>query len=238
MQRRAILITGAARRVGAALALDLAARGHDIALHYHHSENDANEVAEKVRAHKVRCELFRADLTEPASYDTLVSGAHLALPHLGVLINNASLFNPGSLMESDEALFHSQFTVNTQAPIFLTQSFARHVKQGVVINMLDTKITASRHSYFFYLLSKKTLAEFTRMAAAELGPDIRVNAVCPGHILPNGPWDDAYQARLEARLPLRRIATLDEVCACVYSLIDNKSLTGQYLFVDGGGHLV
>lgn len=238
MTRPAVLITGAARRIGRSLALYFAARGYDVALHYHRSQSDAEQTAADVCALGVSCDLFPADLADITQYAPLVAGAYERFPALSVLVNNASLFDAGCFLESDAALYEQQFRINTQAPIFLTQAFAKIVGRGAVVNMLDTKITAHAHSHFFYLLSKKTLAEFTKMAAIELAPHIRVNGVCPGHILPSAAWGADYEARLEARLPLRRIATLDEVVSAVYSLCDNNSLTGQWLFVDGGEHLL
>jgi len=236
--RPALLITGAAKRVGKAIALHFAQRGYDIALHYQRSEKEAGETAAEIRALGVRCELLQADLADGAQYAPLVARAYNLFPALSVLVNNASVFDGGRFMESDAALFDKEFRLNTQAPIFLTQAFARYVGNGAVVNMLDTKITRHQHSHFFYLLSKKTLMEFTQMAASELAPNVRVNAVAPGYLLPGGGWGDDYRERLEPNLPLRKIATLDEVAKAVYSLCENGSLTGQCLFVDGGEHLL
>ncbi len=238
MDRPALLVTGAARRIGREMALHFAARGYDVALHYHQSQDDAERTASEVRDHGVVCELFRADLTDAASYAPLVAGAHTAFPRLSVLVNNASVFDAGGFMEGDEALFAKEFRINTQAPIFLTQAFAEKVKRGAVVNMLDTKITSNKHRYFYYLLSKKTLAEFTKMAAVELGPQLRVNGVCPGHILPGGEWGEEYRARLEPTLPLGKVATLDEVAGAVYYLAENTGITGHCLYIDGGEHLL
>jgi pteridine reductase len=238
MARPALLITGAAKRVGRAVALHFAHAGYDIALHYNDSQKEAEAAAAEVRALGVACELFQADLGDVSECKPLVSKASVAFPQLSVLVNNASVFDVGRFLESDAALYAKEFSINTTAPIFLTQAFAKIVKRGAVINMLDTKITSNKHSYFFYLLSKKTLAEFTNMAAVELGPDIRVNAVCPGHVLASGKWGEDYQTRLESALPLGKIAQLADVAEAVYSLVNNKSLTGQFIFVDGGEHLL
>lgn len=237
MTRPAILITGAAKRVGRAVALYFAARGYDVALHYHRSQAEAESVASEIRALGVACALVRADLADSAQWSLVVAEAYQLFPSLAVLVNNASVFDAGRFLASDLAHYEQEFRINTQAPIFLTQAFAQTVESGVVVNMLDTKITRHQHSHFFYLLSKKTLAAFTQMAAVELAPRIRVNAVCPGYLLPGGGWTEEYQARLEPTLPLQKIATLDEVAGAVYSLVENKSLTGQCLFVDGGEHL-
>lgn len=236
--RPAVLITGGAKRVGRAIALLFAEAGYDVALHYNTSKDEAEKTAGEIRKAGVKCELFAADLADNSQYAPLIEKAKNAFPRLSVLVNNASVFDAGKFTQSDFALYQKEFRINTEAPIFLTQAFAKIVGRGAVVNMLDTKITQNKHSYFFYLLSKKTLAEFTRMAAVELGPKIRVNGVCPGYLLPGGDWGDEYQARLEPTLPLQKTASLYDVAQAVYSLAENQSLTGQCLFVDGGEHLL
>jgi len=235
--RKAVLITGAARRVGREIAHHFALRGYDVAVHYNHSQSEAQMLAEELRRLGAACEIFQADLADTSRYETLISKAHQAFPRLSALVNNASVFDPGSF-DADRELWQKELRINAEAPMFLTQAYAKHVKHGAVINMLDTKITANKHRYFYYLLSKKLLAEFTKMAAAELGPDIRVNGVCPGHVLPDPKWGESYQAQLEPRLPLKKIATLDEVASAVYSLAEAPGITGQFIFIDGGEHLL
>ncbi len=234
----AALVTGAARRLGRQIALHLASNGYDIALHYNTSEGEAKKTAAEITALGARCEILKADLADTAVYETLVSKAHKAFPGLSALVNSASIFERAPLMESDAALYEKEMTVNLQAPVFLTQAFARTVKQGCVVNLLDANVTTYNHPYFFYLLSKKALLEFTRMAAAQLGPAIRVNGVCPGFTLPPEGWDKTFQAKLEARLPLKKIATPEDIAQAVHLLIHTQSLTGQVLFVDGGESLL
>lgn len=236
--RKAVLITGAAKRIGRGLAHYFAAHGYDVALHYHRSHTDAESLAQELRMAGAACELFCADLSDATAYDGLIAAAYRAFPRLSVLVNNASVFDPGGFLDADLALWQHELRINAEAPIFLTQAFARQVKRGAVVNLLDSKITAAKHRYFYYLLSKKLLAEFTIMAAAELGPHIRVNGVCPGHILPDPTWGEGYQAQLEPKLPLGKIATLDEVAAAVYSLAEAPGITGQFIFIDGGEHLL
>lgn len=234
----AALITGGARRVGREIALALAARGTDIALHYHHSQKDAEDTAKEVRAHGVRCSLLRADLNDQANYAPLIATAHEDFPKLDILINNASIFERGSLMESDGELLARHMRINFEAPFFLTQAFAKQVGAGVVVNMLDTCVTQSKHSHMPYLLSKKALLEFTKMSAVELGPRIRVNGVCPGYVLPSPGFGADYEQRLAARLPMGKIASVADVVKAVQLLVDTPSMTGQCLFVDGGEHLL
>ncbi|MFW0777232.1 MAG: SDR family oxidoreductase [Rickettsiales bacterium] len=236
--KQAVLVTGAARRLGREIALHLAKLGYDIALHYNTSEGEAAHVAKRVEEMGVACELFQADLEQPDSYQPLIKNVHAHFPHLNALINNASVFDTGSFLDGDIALYEREFRTNLQAPIFLTQAFAQHVQKGAVINMLDTCVTQHKHSYFYYLLSKKSLFEFTKMAAVELAPNIRVNGVCPGYILPADGWGEDYRMQLEDRLPMQKIATVADIQQAVHLLISTPSITGECLFIDGGEHLL
>lgn len=236
--KQAVLVTGAARRLGREIALYLAGKGYDIALHYHTSKAEAAYVTRQVKEAGVRCEMFQADLEDAGSYRALIRDAHAAFPHLFALVNNAAVFDAGSFLDGDVALYDKEFRTNVQAPIFLTQAFADTVAKGTVVNMLDTCVTRHKHSYFYYLLSKKTLFEFTKMAALELAPDIRVNGVCPGYILPADGWGEDYRARLEERLPMRKTASVTDIVQAVHLLIATESMSGQCLFIDGGEHLL
>lgn len=236
--RPAALVTGAAARIGRNIALTLAAKGYDIALHYRHSKKEAESTAEAAAAKGVVCRLFQADLADAAQCAPLIEQVKAVFPPLSVLVNNASVFDKAGFLESDETFFRSQFRINFEAPVFLTQAFARHVKQGVVVNMLDTYVTHDKHNHFYYLLSKKALLDFTRMAAAELAPGIRVNGIAPGYALPAPGWDEEYRKQLEARLPMQKTVTPEEVAQAVYTLVAAPSLTGQILFVDGGQSLL
>jgi NAD(P)-dependent dehydrogenase (short-subunit alcohol dehydrogenase family) len=238
MMREAVLITGGARRLGKEIALHLAASGYDVALHYNRSHAEAEYVAKHIREMGVECEVLHANLEHATAYGPLIQKAQARFPHLSVLINNASVFDVGSFMDGDVALYEKEFRTNLQAPIFLTQAFAQAVEKGAVVNMLDTCVTQHKHSYFYYLLSKKSLFEFTKMAAIELAPSIRVNGVCPGYILPSGDWGADYQRELESRLPMRKIATVADIVQAVHLLISTTSITGQCLFIDGGEHLL
>ena len=134
--------------------------------------------------------------------------------------------------------------VNATAPILLTQAFAKHAaagkagQAGHVVNLLDADIVKHHGSHFFYLLSKKTLAEFTQMAARDLGPNIRVNGICIGSALPSDQNPPNYQEKLEARLPLRQLGNVDDVLQSLDYLMASPRTTGQLLFPDSGQHLL
>ena len=236
--KKAVIITGGAKRVGSAIARHFSQNKYDIALHYNASETDAKVLQKEIQAMGQDCQLFQQDLTQIAELNSFVKTIHQAMPHCVALINNASLFERAALMETDEALFDRQFTTNFKAPFFLTQSFAKHFKKGSIINILDTDIAQSGITHFAYLLSKKSLADFTTMAARALGPDIRVNGVCPGIMLPSNELDQTYMDKLLPSLPLGALGTLEQVAKSCLWLCENSSITGQFLFCDGGQHLL
>ncbi len=234
----AALVTGGAVRVGRKIVLHLAARGYDIALHYHQSHAEAEEVQSAVHATGRACVLLQANLAQMHTCVPLIAAAQAAFPALEVLVNNASVFERAALPETDEALFSRQIDLNFKAPFFLTQAFAERVEQGHVINVLDSNVVTTQGSHCAYLLSKQALAAFTQMAARALGPRVRVNAVCPGVVLPSDVHDAAFMARLSAQLPLGKTASVDDVAAAVVCLLELQGVTGQALFVDGGAHLL
>lgn len=236
--RKAVLITGAAKRVGAAIALHFAQAGWDVALHYHRSQTEAKNVAHSITSLGREALLLPADLQQSAEILPLIKRAKQALPQLCALVNNASVFTRQSFMQTNEALLAKQFAVNFVAPFFATQAFAAQVAHGTIVNLIDTDITRTHGSHFAYLLSKKSLAELTRMSARELGPNIRVNAVCPGVMLGSDELEVAYEEKMRELSPLKANATVEQTAQAVYFLTTQPGLTGQFLFVDGGKHVV
>lgn len=218
------------------MSLGLAKAGYDIALHYHSSENEAEEVAQAVQERGVACELFQADLAEHkqvmALAEKVFSGG------CDLLVNNASIYEAGSLQETSEALFDRHFAINLKAPYFLTQQFAKRCKQGSVVNMLDVGIHQQRSHYMAYTLTKKAFADFTTLAAKELGPKIRVNGIAPGPILPSkGYAMPDVKARAET-MPLKQLSRLEDVVDAVLVFAKRPYLTGDILHLDSGEHVV
>ena len=235
---RAALITGAGRRIGRAIALELAAAGWDIAVHYRRSEADAEATAAAVRQAGRAAERFRADLASAAEATGLAEAVLDGMPHCELLVNNASLFLPGSLAETDADRLDTQMAVNLRAPLLLLRAFAAGRTGGQVVNLLDTRVARTVTDHFAYTLTKKALAELTRMAAKALAPAWRVNAVCPGLILPPPGEDPAYLDRMAGRVPLQRTGTPEDIARAVRYLAENEFVTGQALFVDGGESLL
>jgi pteridine reductase len=232
------LITGAAKRIGKAIALELADAGYDIALHYHTSREEAKDTAAQIAVKGRRATLFCADLSDLSAVDALIQEVFKAHPECTVLVNNASLFKRGTLKETTGEQLIEHFTANSFTPMLLTQGFARHAKGGAVVNMLDTHITRTHDAHAAYLLSKKTLAEFTRMAARAFAPVIRVNGVAPGVCLTPDASYDAYASAKRTQLPMQTLVTPEQIAHAVRYCITAEALTGQILYLDGGEHLL
>ena len=235
---KAALITGSAKRVGREMALHLARHGYDIALHYNHSKAEALELQESIEAIGQQAALFQLDLADTQQIEPWCSTVAEHFPKLELLINNASIFERISFTDSDLATYQNHMAINATAPIFLTKAFAQQVDKGHVINLLDTNITSSHGSHFFYLLSKKTLTDFTKMAARDLAPNIRINGICPGPVLPSDQQLPGYTAQLEETLPMAELGNVEDIIHAVDYLIASPHVTGQLLFTDSGQHLL
>ncbi len=235
--RGTALVTGGAKRIGRTIALGLAEMGFDIAVHYRSSEREAREVVETIQKTGRKSDMFQADFARTEHIENLIPRVTEQFGGLTLLVNNVSIFQRGSLLETDAEQFDMEVTVNLKAPFFLTRNFARICKEGNVINLLDTKIARTLTRYFIYTLTKKALYEFTVMAAKELAPDIRVNGVAPGVILPPPGKDEAYLEERGNELPLRKTGSPEKIFDAVRYLIESDFVTGECIFIDGGEHL-
>lgn len=236
--RPTALVTGGAVRLGQAIAIGLAQDGYAVALHYHQSEEAALKTQHHIHEIGGTCELFKADLTVPGMDRILMDQVVDRFSTLNLLINNASLFENISFMETTPEIFDTHFTLNLRTPFFLTQYFAAaNPQQGHVINLLDTRIVQVRQDYFAYTMTKKCLTDFTKMAALALGPHIRVNGICPGPVLPPPGKDASYLVEKAKRLPVHEIGSTDSILQALRYLQNNRAVTGDTLFVDSGEHL-
>jgi len=231
------LITGGAQRIGREISIFLASLSYDIALCYNTSEKDAQDTAKAIRALDRKCELFKSDLSEEDNLYSLIPAVMKKFHDLHVLVNNASIFKRATIEKTDVELFDKHIGINLKAPFFLSKEFAKAVKRGSIINILDTRISSDRTTYAAYSLSKKALAEVTRMSALEFAPDIRVNAIAPGLILPPEGKSDEYLDRLAEKVPLKRKGNTKNVTEAIRFLLSNDYITGQIIFCDGGEHL-
>jgi NAD(P)-dependent dehydrogenase (short-subunit alcohol dehydrogenase family) len=236
-KKHAALITGGAKRLGRAIAVSLAKHGYDIALHYGRSEKSARETAIEIRRHNQQCELFQCDLSKIDKVNQLMPDVFQSMPHTNLLVNSASIFKRINFMDTDLDVLDRNLNINFKAPFFLTQSFAKLCNNGLIINLLDTKITEEPVNFFAYALSKKLLYSFTRMAAKSLGPDIRVNGICPGIILPSTETAVDVLQKMIRKLPLKRQGDVEKILSAVFFYLENDFVTGECLFIDGGEHL-
>ena len=233
----AALITGGARRIGKHIALTLADLGYDIALHYNTSESQASSLADELKEMDCRCELFQADLSKPSHVEHLIDGVRQSFPELSILVNNASIFEPASIADTTNDSLFKHLNTNLIAPFILTRDFANGAEDGQVINILDTHISQARTTHAAYLLAKKGLADFTEMAAKEYAPDVRVNAIAPGAILPPPHADLDHMDRILDRIPMKRQGDVDHITSALSFFLENDYLTGQIIYADGGEHL-
>jgi NAD(P)-dependent dehydrogenase (short-subunit alcohol dehydrogenase family) len=248
MQRA--LVTGAARRLGRAMALHLAGRGIDVAVHYASSAEAAEETAAEARALGVRAETLRADLLIEGETRTLVARAAKALGGpLGLLVNNASIFEYDTIRTGTRESWDRHIESNLRAPVALTQDFAAQappairqadgsaLSQALVVNMLDQRVLKLTPEFMSYTVAKMGLWAFTQTAARALGPDIRVNAIGPGSTIRGARQTEGQFHRQRAGSILERGAEPEDICAALGYLIDARAVTGQLICVDGGQHL-
>lgn len=232
---KAALVTGGAKRIGRAISLGLASMGYDIALHY--SATDPADTMAAIKTHGVKCEAFQCDFTDGKAVLQLMARVKESLPGLGLLVNNASIFERSTIRETGAADFDRHLAVNFKAPYFLSRDFQSYFGKGHIINIIDSKVLQNASPYAAYLLSKKALKDFTLMAAKEFAPATRVNAVAPGLILPPAGLDEDYLERRAEGIPLKRTGSPADVFSAVRFLIENNFITGQILYIDGGENL-
>ena len=236
----AALITGAARRIGAALALDLARNGWDVAIHYHRSEDDARAVVRDIEKLGRKAVALPADLAREEETVTLLPKATSALGPLTLLINNASAFEMDRIDTVTRASWDLHLEIGLRAPLVLSQAFAKQLpddRAGNIINMLDQRIWKPTPYFLSYTVAKMGLWTLTRTLAQALAPDIRVNGIGPGPTLPSArQTDEQFQRQWDA-VPLRRGTTPEEICDAVRYIIGAPAMTGQMIALDGGEHL-
>lgn len=235
-----VLITGAARRVGRAIALDLGSRGWAVAVHHNRSEGAAREVVETIRAAGGRATTLKADLGREEEVADLVPAAERALGPVTLLVNNASLFERDEWDTTTRESWDRHLAVNTRAPFVLIQETARRLPEGAkgaIVNILDQRVWNPTPHFTSYTLSKAALLTLTRTLAPALAPRMRINAVGPGPTLRNERQTEEHFERQWRALPMVRAIDPSEIVAAIRFLVDAPSVTGQMIAVDGGEHL-
>ena len=232
-----ILVTGGAKRIGAAIARRLALRGHGVAIHHHHAPEDAEALRDVIAAAGGTACIVSGELADPATAPALIEAARKGLGGpIDGLVNNASQFTFDALPLTDFALLDQHMRINCGAPVALASALAAQddLERGAVVNLLDQKLANLNPDFLTYTLSKSALATATELLARALAPRIRVNAVSPGLTLPSldqTPEEFAEHARQNL---LQQPVALDDVAAAVEHLLTSRSITGQNLFVDCG----
>ncbi|HVN46450.1 MAG TPA: pteridine reductase [Steroidobacteraceae bacterium] len=239
LRGKTVLVTGAARRVGAVIARTLHAAGANLVLHYRSSADDATAVARELNALRPgSATLAECDLLETARLPTLIESAVKEFGGLDVLINNASTFYPTPLGDITEMDWDDLIGTNLKAPLFLAQAAAAplHETQGLILNLADIHGVKPLRRYPVYSVAKAALIMLTRSLARELGPHVRVNAVAPGPVLwPEDGVDRALQEKITQRTALKRAGSAEDVArACLFFATAAPYVTGQVLAVDGG----
>jgi NAD(P)-dependent dehydrogenase (short-subunit alcohol dehydrogenase family) len=242
---KVVLVSGGAVRIGRAICRELAKRGCVVGIHYRNSEQEAALLRNEIESNAGDAFVVQGELASFDGCRMVVDAVRSLAGGVDMLVNNASVFNKQSFVDMSENALRSELEINSFAPIFLCQAFAKqHCGQcetgpsGRIVNLLDRRVAGYEAGALAYILSKKMLAEFTKLAAVELAPDISVNAVAPGPVLPPPGKGDAYVRDLAGTLPLQRRPSVEDVAEAVAYLLAADSITGQTIFVDGGQALL
>jgi NAD(P)-dependent dehydrogenase (short-subunit alcohol dehydrogenase family) len=238
---RTVLVTGGARRLGRVIALDLAAAGWQVAVHYRDSAEEARATVADCALH-APADCFQADLGEEAQVQALLPAVVQRFGRVDAVVNNASRFEHDDARSFSMASFTAHLLSNTAAPVLLAQALAAHLEQrdaaGAVVNLLDQKLWNPNPDFLSYTLSKAALEAATTLLAQALAPRVRVVGVAPGltltsHMLPQARFEELHKLS-----PLGRSSTPEDVAHAVRFALENAAITGTTLLVDGGQHLM
>jgi hypothetical protein len=233
-------VTGAAKRLGRAIALDLGARGWDVAVHHRRSAEDAQSAVDTIAAGGARAASFAADLADEIACRDLVPAVLGRLGRLDAIVHNASTFEYDDVASFAYATMERHWRANTGPAIVLARALHAHLsgeRTGCVVNLLDQKLWNPNPDHLSYTLSKAALLAATVALAQALAPSVRVCGVAPGVTLPSGPMTDAEFAAAHRNTPLGRSSTPADIAGAVRYLLDAPAVTGCTLIVDGGQHL-
>ncbi len=243
--RKTAIVTGAAIRLGKAIALALAEDGFQVGVHYGSSEEAAHETISEIERLGVTAIPLHADLTSPvAAAESIFHRATSEFGRVDLLVNCAAIFESGGLLATSADLWDRHFDINLKAPAFLSREFARQFSNrdssdtcGQIIHLVDRRVFRADLTHFAYNLTKAALAEMTKILAQELAPGIRVNAIAPGAILPPPDESEDYLKKVSNGIPLKRSGGPEDVVQAVRYLVEAEFVTGEILTVTGGEHL-
>lgn len=238
LKGKTALVTGGAVRIGKAVCEALAAQGCNVVIHCSRSVDPAEQLAVMLRDRDVKAWVVKEAIDSEADCRSLMASAIKRAGALDILVNNAAVFHKNRLKNVTEKKLQIEFGINLFAPILLTRLFAEQADGGAVVNLLDRRVKANDVDCLPYSLSKKALASFTEEAALALAPDITVNAVAPGPVLPPPGKGTLYLYERAGRIPLKRRITPQNIAEGVIQMLTLEGVTGQTLFMDGGQHLL
>ena len=239
MEAKKIIITGGATRIGAAIAKSLVSYDAKIAIHFNKSKSSAFKLKKVLDELGAETYLLKADLNNFKQTNSLIKTAYKKMKGLDCLINNASIFENDNLENFSEKSFTKHININLKAPAILTQNFNKLMKdkQGCIINIIDQRVEKLTPFFFSYTLSKSALAILTKTSAMKLAPNIRVNGISPGPTLKNKRQSEKHFKKQWKSILLRKKVDLENICNGVKFLIENKSITGEIINIDGGQRL-
>jgi NAD(P)-dependent dehydrogenase (short-subunit alcohol dehydrogenase family) len=239
MEANKIIITGAATRMGAAIAKKLSGPKVEIVIHYNKSKSNAEQLKKELIKNKTKVYLIKGDLSKENDLKKIVKFSKSKLKYFDCLINNASLFENDNLKNFTSKSWGQHLDVNLKAPAYLTKEFAKNIrgKNNNIINIIDQRVFKLTPFFFSYTLSKTGLYTLTKTSAMSLSPNIRVNGIAPGPTIKNKRQTDKHFKKQYLATPLRKQVDVEEVCNAVDFFIKNSSITGQVLAIDSGQNL-
>lgn len=239
LKGRVVLVTGAGRRVGQAIAVALAGKGMRVAVHYNGSAKGADETAGMIRKAGGEAKTFQCDLSNVDGHASLVSGVVKAYGALDVVVNSAAIMERTPFGEVTAEQWDRIMAINIRAPFFLSQAAAPALRtaQGAIVNIADLAAFETWPAYVPHGISKSGVVHLTRSLARVLAPDVRVNGIAPGTVLLPDDWSTQADERLRQTTPLGRTGSPGDVSAAVIFLLESDYITGETIIVDGGRHI-
>ena len=234
------IVTGGAVRLGRALALALARQGVRVGIHYGSSAGPAETVVEEIKAIGSDAAAIQADLGRPGEARSIVERAAAHFGQVDILVNSAAIFEPGNWDDTTEANWDRHFAINVKSPFFLSQAFAAQVgreRAGHIVNIADWRGARPGPDHMAYTLTKAAIIAMTKSLALALAPNIQVNAIAPGLILPPPGQDQAYLESKANQVPAQRVGSPQEIANAMIFLLRSDFVTGDLIFVTGGEHL-
>lgn len=237
------LITGGSQRIGKEMAISLAKKGYALVIHYNNSKEQATKLIQELKKdYNIYGATIDGDLSDKSSTQKIADFMFKNFPNWNLLINNSSIFHKSNFLDNLSEEFEKNLNIHLTSPLYLSHFFAKNViakkiKNAQIINMLDKNIARIDTVNFYYLLSKKFLAEFTKMLALEVAPHVRVNGIAPGYILPEIDVDAEYVKKIPKLIPLQKIGNTKNIVQTLEFLLENDFVNGQILSIDGGASL-